>query len=35
LKRGILDQGDVLNLDPDPAKGHEQRGKPPVLVLSD
>jgi len=34
LKRGIPDRGDVLNLDLDPAKGHEQRGKRPVLVLS-
>jgi mRNA interferase ChpB len=32
LKRGIPDRGDVLNLDP--AKGREQRGKRPVLVLS-
>ena len=34
LKRNIPDRGDVLNLDLDPAKGHEQRGKRPVLVLS-
>jgi mRNA interferase ChpB len=34
LKRGIPDKGDVLNLDLDPAKGHEQRAKRPVLVLS-
>jgi len=34
LKRGIPDRGDVLNLDLDPAKGHEQRGRRPVLVLS-
>jgi mRNA interferase ChpB len=34
LKRGIPDRGDVLNLDLDPVKGHEQRGKRPVLVLS-
>ena len=34
MKRGIPDRGDVLNLDLDPAKGHEQRGKRPVLVLS-
>jgi mRNA interferase ChpB len=34
LKRGIPDRGDVLNLDLDPTKGHEQRGKRPVLVLS-
>ena len=34
LKRGIPDRGDVLNLDLDPTRGHEQRGKRPVLVLS-
>ena len=34
MKRGIPDRGDVLNLDLDPVKGHEQRGKRPVLVLS-
>jgi mRNA interferase ChpB len=34
LKRGIPERGDILNLDLDPAKGHEQRGKRPVLVIS-
>jgi mRNA interferase ChpB len=34
LRRGIPDRGDVLNLDLDPAKGREQRGQRPVLVLS-
>ena len=34
MRRGIPDRGDVLNLDLDPAKGREQRGQRPVLVLS-
>jgi mRNA interferase ChpB len=34
LRRNIPDRGDVLHLDLDPVKGHEQRGKRYVLVLS-
>ena len=34
MKRGIPDRGDILHIDLDPSKGHEQRGKRFVLVLS-
>ena len=34
LKKGVPERGDVLLLDLEPTRGHEQQGKPPVLVLS-
>jgi len=32
--RGVLQQGDIIKLDLNPRKGHEQQGFRPVIVLS-
>jgi len=31
---GVPQQGDIIKLDLDPRKGHEQQGFRPVIVLS-
>lgn len=34
MKRGVPDRGDVLHVDLDPTRGHEQQGQRYVLVLT-
>jgi Growth inhibitor len=34
VKRGIPERGDIWSIDLNPASGHEQRGKRPILVLT-
>ena len=34
MVNGVPQQGDIIKLDLDPRKGHEQQGFRPVIVLS-